>query len=417
MRENDQFDKLMRERFQSEAYDFDEKHWQAAEKLILEKEKKDKRKKIFGLMLSLIFFLVIGCWLFLIIPVATQQEKSPVGEKEKEKKAMVESLKKNKQTLKIEEQDGFFGKDIKIKEGFTVKQTSGKKAPADIVEQSHIEGFRFVNIKEKTPMNLISETSNSIDMQKTIILVEELPLNTSVMESVVLDRVSSNKILPDLVLNNAEPLTDKLRSQRWNYYLYAGIFAGKAFTNTIDDAGTGFNPLTGASIEFRLSPRWGISGGVSYFEKNKVNSDKTFHSEYYAGEFGRRTEDIHKEVLKLHYIQLPLMCHYHFKKPENQLQMGLGFSHLLTSTSSVTTSSQVTGEPLVASTKKAYGYINGFLRRDFALLLGYSLPVNRQINAVVNLHYGWLDITENDYFENDISNFNIGIQAYLQYRF
>lgn len=86
MRENDQFDKLMRERFQSEAYDFDEKHWQAAEKLILEKEKKDKRKKIFGLMLSLIFFLVIGCWLFLIIPVATQQEKSPVGERKKKRK-------------------------------------------------------------------------------------------------------------------------------------------------------------------------------------------------------------------------------------------------------------------------------------------------------------------------------------------
>jgi hypothetical protein len=417
MRENDQFDNLMRERFQSESFDFDEKHWLSAEKMILEKENKDRRNKIFGFILSLIFLLVIGWWLFQKIPVATHQEKSPVSEKEKEKKVLVESLKKNVPKLKNEEKDGFLWKDKKIKERYTVKQTSGKKGPADVSEQSKTSRFLFENIKEKTPMNLISEASYPVDIQKNIILVEELPYSSSVMELAALDTVSSNKILSDLVLNNAEPFTDKIRSQRFNYYLYAGIFAGKAFTNTIDDAGIGFNPLTGAAIEFRLSPRWGISGGVSYFEKNKVNSDKSFHSEYYAGEFGRRTEDIHKEVLKLHYIQLPLIWHYHFNKPENQLQMGLGFSHLLTSTSSVTTSSQVTGEPIVASTKKVLGYLNGFKRHDFTFLMGYSMPVNRRLQAVVNLHYGWLDITENDYFENNKIDQNIGIQAYLQYRF
>ena len=77
MRENDQFDKLMRERFQSEAFDFDEKHWQAAEKLILEKEKKDKRKKIFGFILSLIFLLVIGCWLFQIMILLSVKQLLP----------------------------------------------------------------------------------------------------------------------------------------------------------------------------------------------------------------------------------------------------------------------------------------------------------------------------------------------------
>lgn len=419
MSEKDQFDDLLRQRFQKKTFEFDERHWLQAEKMIVAKERKDKTRILAFLIFGFGILVLAAIFYWFTLPGTLDQKEFNNWDSQKSQKETASKKAEHQQKWvesKSNETDILPGNSLHndIKSIEKANKSSSRSTQRTIaVTDGFVSAIENIQEGELSTLQVDPLATVSVRILQTDIV--DLPLRVSGLllnNADILKQHSTEKQIQDIV-----PFIKKIKQQRLGLFCYAGVFAGKGFSNTSGDTGIGFNPLAGAGIEYRITPTWGLSAGLNYFEKNKVNSDKIFHSEYYAGEFGKRSEDIRIDVIKLHYLQVPMMLHFHLSDPEKQVQVGLSYNHLLTSLSNVTTSSQVTGEALIANSKQEYGYINGFKNQDIAILLGFAYPLGNHLQGVIHIQYGLEDITKNTYYENTALDKNIGIQAFIKYQF
>ena len=441
MTENEQFDDLIRKRFGNAVPGFNNKHWLEAEKLIIERERRDRNRKIILYSISLLI-LVSGIitWSYYKTGKEEALERGSVETKQvseadwnnggmensgREKKAGVSTgIEKGHMesmgSIKKTDFPSNMPNELILNSGLR-KSVPLKGLTASLHQIPPVEITVSEIIKDKDDK---SEGMKNLDSYSSVItnppsgLYEErVPINDVGSEKTdMLQNASDSSInvIPE-VIPDAKNLQEQATNGK-NVSIIAGGFLSRSFTGTEGSSGLGINLLLGASYDYKLNEEWGVEAALLYFEKGKVNTTKNFHSEYYNGEFGRREEDVRINTIKLQYLSVPVLLSFRFTNHKQILEAGAAFNFLMNATSKVYSSGQTTGSAGNSSAQKKDGYVNGFHQYDVSLHVGYSQSLMKNIDIGIRLHYGLKDVTKNDYFNIKTNDNAIGTQVCLKYK-
>ena len=159
-----------------------------------------------------------------------------------------------------------------------------------------------------------------------------------------------------------------------------------------------------------------LNGGISlkadliYSARNGINSSKVYDKKIY--DFGSQTEQTTVECQRMVYIELPVLFNYGVAN--HNFMVGPSVSYLASSLNKVTTAYE-TPTSSWEEEKPVWGYTDGFKQYDFAIVAGYEYSLKPKLNLGVRLNYGLIDITDNNYFDNDSFDNNVQFRVYLTY--
>ncbi|GEM_PF-2799872 len=439
MNTEDSFDHLFRDKFKSAHIDFNEEHWKQAEQLIIAKEKKDRSRKM-TLWFSAASMLLCGFlfWNSVNTKQDLLSDDKVTGENfraENKLKSENQNLKEFKSSEEInhiklltqnrKEQSSRGGKNPILKtnadanEIINIRLDKKKNYLAQINGNSHADINKTIRPAEGNPDNNPVKSTNM--NTGSSIKENEEPVQTGEFsksehaDEIPAANLTAKDITPEGILQISNPeIPDKKSFPKTTYSILAGALLSKAYSNTENESGFGVNLTGGVSIARQFNSTWSVVLNALYFEKGKLGTTKNFHSEYFTGEFGKRTEDINIRSAKLQYFSIPVLVQYHFNNNAQLIEAGAGFNYLINASSSVKYSRQITGSELFISEEKKNGYVNGFEKYDIGLLFGYGHHLIKNFRAGIRLYYGLKDITRNSYYNNLSTDKNTGVIVFLQ---
>ena len=178
---------------------------------------------------------------------------------------------------------------------------------------------------------------------------------------------------------------------------------------------TGSSSISGCEFLGITYQRY-LKGGLSlkadllYAPRTEINSVKYYDQKTYG--FGSIKEQTKVESQRLVFIELPVMLNYNMGN--HNLMGGASMSYLVTGLHKVSTEYTSQTESSVED-KMEWGYTNGFNNVDFSLVAGYEYSIKSRWNIGMRVNYGLLDVTNNDYFQNDSFDNNMQLRVYLKY--
>ena len=437
MSTDDQFDDLLRDKFNSREVEFHEAHWSQAESMIVANERKQKNRKfifwIFSLtvILSGFFYYTMNNAQKNVVIEEKQALHNPIisivnTNKEKKDKNLNVGNSSAKVVTSDENKIQPIHKDMKSAVyssqengvAFTRENRRALKAAEASIRETHNTSSTNHSSKKSILVNDLTDVNihhNGINLSQEFAQKDSLPALPNVgVPLIPASVIDSSKLT---VLTAPEILTSKAETiSKSSYAFIAGSYISRAFHNTEDESGWGMNAFGGISYAHLFAKEWSIEVEALYLEKGNLSSKKYFQSEFFQGEFGGNTENISISTKKLRYISIPICMQYHFNHMTQLIDIGFAYNYLITTYSSVQIAQKKTGSALNTVSKNQNGYVNGFEKQDFAILLGYGHQLSKKMHAHIRLHYGLNDLSKNEYFNNNIKDHNQGIQIYLQYK-
>ena len=195
----------------------------------------------------------------------------------------------------------------------------------------------------------------------------------------------------------------------------------------IADAGIGskygdfdFMPTTRASfgVEYLVTPginsngiQFGGSFMINHVRQNKLGyEDRSVVYDIHGNPAKKYWTKVHfKDLI---YANVNLLAYYTVI-PKHKLQFGIGFERLLSVRSNM--SYLLSDNNEIETINNNWGVKNGINEVDFRFHLGYEYQMSRSLSLRVNSHFGLFDRTDDEFFNNDQKDAEIGIQVGLKY--
>ncbi len=442
MNTDNQFDGLLRQKFENEKREFDQSEWLKAEKLISAKEKRDRNKKILWYSFALLF--LASAFLMWNFPGTNNNQENQKAEKQKSK------IQNDETGSKIKEKNSM--SFVGVNEFPDAEREMNQSVRKDQIHsgQDHINSMNTTQ-KHKTESGrgslsasqkfVISSESN-ISTDEIILAEKVVEIQNGIGEDIknsIGDNVSIKSEEPEIndlnvshtsemssssdsiTKSNIDIAADFVNEKKRVYpsksvCVFAGGFISRSLAGTNGGSGFGINVLAGVELMQRFNEKWSLAFDLVYIEKGMINTFRNFHSEFYSGEFGRRVEDESISAKKLRYASVPVIIAYHLKSNRQIIEGGVSYNYLLNVLSEIHTMEYSTGSPAKNSTTKSDGYVNGFEKYDIGLHVGYSQSIFDVADLGIRLHYGLRDITKDAYFRDRGKDNISGIQFFLKYK-
>jgi len=183
------------------------------------------------------------------------------------------------------------------------------------------------------------------------------------------------------------------------------------------------SPVLGLKLVRNMNAHLNVFLGMAYSYMQENESDtKTFSSigssDY---SFGYTKHVIEIATDKTHYLMVPIGLGYRLGK--NNIEIGVAGYALFNATNIVKSYDESYGEISHVSTKKAYGYYNGYKDVTADFMIGYTRQLSTHFALGASINYGITPMKNVHYFDGDNDHDdtgsitkNIGGQLVLLYR-
>ncbi|MBL4653609.1 MAG: PorT family protein [Flavobacteriales bacterium] len=249
-----------------------------------------------------------------------------------------------------------------------------------------------------------NSVSTSLSTKSTISLFE-----TSIAQKEI-ESISLVDLLATQELESQEdfsqpvelPINDKGLSILRNFEIRftAGGGAAWGFRNPqlTDPVGVGYSPTAGFNIGYIVNSEFSFNVNVLYRMRTGLSNQPLM--------LNANTTDA-VVAKSLHYLDVPLYLNYHSDR--HSFQLGLQYSYLLTTNTENTNKSDGT-------TQSVWGKNSYFKNSDLAALIGYSFVLNEQLNLGARFNYGIFDVTGNQSSAWETLDKNIHFNLLLEYK-
>jgi len=193
-----------------------------------------------------------------------------------------------------------------------------------------------------------------------------------------------------------------------------GFIGGVNINQSLVDApqnGISGSEFFGLEYQRYLNGGFTLKTNLLYSARSGVNSRKTYAKKYY--DFGSSNSQSTVEAERMVYVEMPVLLNYGVAN--HNFMVGPSFSYLVSSLNKVTTVYESTTETIPTEEKSVWGYTDGFKKYDFSIVAGYEYALKPKLNLGVRLNYGLIDITDNDYFNDESFDNNVQFRVYVTY--
>lgn len=439
----------MREMLNSQQFEYDPKHWEAAEKML-------PKKGIFGftfktIWLTLPLLLVSAGFNYWLSPetitnsetVALAQNNISTNSVETQKGVADNSTANG--SKKESSQDNAFNnptaitKNGKNTSNTEASNTSNKKSTSKSIATNNYRATEEYNTPSKPKdaeneptLNKPTTKNTDADNQSTIPEKTEETKQSNKPES-----TTSNK--PE---NNTTPIEDKadkplqsdanLEKKKENkkegnqnnaeepkqIFLKnsVSVVVAANYSRLIQPIGNSYisAPYFGIQYQRLLSTKWQLNTGIAYTIVQANALSKQYNKEQYS--FGLTQEQINIATNRLHYLELPLIAKY---KALNNLSVvgGANLSYLLTTDNTIKTNSSTTLGGKTFGEEKGSQYRRGINSFDVQMQFGLEYKLNTNLHLGILTNTGLTDVSKNNYYNTTVFNRNSRLQLYIKYDF
>jgi hypothetical protein len=169
----------------------------------------------------------------------------------------------------------------------------------------------------------------------------------------------------------------------------------------------GIAPFVSVGLEKQVSSKLSISSQVGFTYFNGLNLTKQVNNYKYS--FGVDSTTFSVTSKKLFQMYLPIALYYQFMQ-KHSVFTSVGLSYAFDVSSLVKEDQQ-------SPQYNSFGYRNGFNTVDLFLQLGYQYSINKNLSAQLLFQQGFMDMTKNNYFENNQSDKQSKISIGIKYNF
>jgi hypothetical protein len=214
-------------------------------------------------------------------------------------------------------------------------------------------------------------------------------------------------------LENNEPKADVKTSNQQKlspleFYFMVGANANKGIKgNAVTAIPWGIAPFVSVGLEKQVSSKLSISSQVGFTYFNGLNLTKQVNNYKYS--FGVDSTTFSVTSKKLFQMYLPIALYYQFMQ-KHSVFTSVGLSYAFDVSSLVKEDQQ-------SPQYNSFGYRNGFNTVDLFLQLGYQYSINKNLSAQLLFQQGFMDMTKNNYFENNQSDKQSKISIGIKYNF
>lgn len=419
MADNNNIDKLFKDKLGNRQFDFNPSAWEAAEQLIIAQEKK-KRRAVWwwfsGAAASLL--LLIGGWLMF-------QDYDKVLYEPKDVEVTEEIVSTNKSTTEgetttkaipaIEMEDIPSSNSENIETDISEpniknvnKHTKAKVKPQPIekvLEPDEEAVAKKANTSNKTARDIDEEMEkdwNEMSNREKRLFKKELRKE----EKLALMEYKNTMLFDTEEANmEAKPLDIMRDRLNWlrkiNINLIGGISASQGFLNSdLTRSKIAFDPTVGLGTFIIINSQVSIDINALYTRRGALSADQLPSSYVING-----TTEVAK---KLHYIDIPFYINYRFAN-RHSLRFGLQYAQLMGVTSEVVEA----GDTKPVSTYKKQPY---FSKNDVAGIVGYKYLVNERFNVGVRANFGLFDVTKGQKAGENTFDMNRQARFLIEYK-
>ncbi len=160
------------------------------------------------------------------------------------------------------------------------------------------------------------------------------------------------------------------------------------------------------------SPLLRLESGVFLMSRNGLSGSRSFRSVNFG--FGFEEEIITLTPKALHALEIPLAASFRVRN-RHYVTVGASGSYLI----EITTQERLQrNDDFGTSTpdkKNVWGYRKGFNKLDAGAQIGYRYYLGRGFSLNLQGYYGLMDLTDNDFWENDQFDRNMQLRLFLRY--
>lgn len=455
MREDENFDKIIQQKFAEKEFVFNEENWEKVERKINSSRRVNKFFRW-----TTIFSIGLCCGIAVMIPFVIDNDKKNTTENaeivsELKPKHEIAELVKKENVVGIS-QDGLgdestekhfsvssktpvktdksyqnksvaiIEEDIKYKTG---KVTTQAISNVDLPENENVNSLgsenkqsitkaqAFVRQAEVGKEAVLEQAAATGNSEKQL-LIEALPKDSAqtkpdlqVNVFVHTDSSSSIHVSQNLSVQPQLPLLGLSTTNVVSIDAGVNCNLGWSYHDTIEACG--FNPLFGIGFAHYFNAKWALNSGIQYGSMVNFNATKKeFSSTKY--DFGYNLIDTVINTRSLYYAVLPLQLQYYFNN-KNSVGIGGTISYLVNTKSDVAVYSKNSFGISGISTNKQFGFMSGFRQWDASVSLAYRRRITEKLTVGVLTNYGLFDIKSDAFFLKQKFERNIGLKLIVTY--
>ena len=469
--EQEDFDEMFRSKLSEGDFEFNEANWDKAEALIIQADKKRKRRRI-----GFIFLIGLTLGVCLMIPFIGSDKKESLRNENKtnsvEKKGVEESDSKaenrdvnqatnipahindresNKQINVIQPNEAALKVISETKfqtEGKPASINSSNKSTSDNVFVSHVkkekqEGSKgqAKKLNNNPSTTKVSDSpahdefkNNTSTQEQAVTKSKETKVDSVIVKTAMFSSTTNKSVVKDtaIVVKDSvatikkdsvksvakeTPKDDKKESlKQINVFsMDAGANYSLGWANNSVKEANGFNEILGVSIIHFFNIRWSTLLGIQY------NSLAHLSYSNYSGSntqynFGYTTSYASITPKMLYYLAIPVKLQY-WLNSKNSLSVGANVLYLLNTSSTFSTYTQTDFTTSNHTTVTKMGYMDGFSSWDIQPALAYRRRIYKSLSISAEAYYGLMDIKSNSFFGINKAEHNNGLKLVLSYSF
>lgn len=425
-----ELEKLFREKFEGRTYEFNPAAWEGAEKLIVEGERRKRRKAVMAWSAAASVALVAGLtsWNALTAPEAiapntvawpsedVSTEVQTMASESSESSVAVpvieaeESTLSNASTSEVEVIETFAASTTSSDAGEVESATSSTQT---ITSEVVVADVATVNAMPTTTMAVVSEESTN----------SFATLETSELSPAELEGVSGNVNFTDALERSAASLEAKnavadatpvmdddedddviVRPKHTDHAISYGVDAGLT-ASTLTGGSRGWTPsyFGGGFVNYALNSTWSLESGLTYSRRSSYGDDEQSSTVTYG--FGSTRIDMNVKSTWVDYFELPLSVRY--TMGDHSMEAGAYAAYKLYGVSRVTRTTESQDEGTSTETYWAQDQNDHNTTWDYGVRVGYAYRITDRWRITAS---GVVGMTDGFAFANS------GFNQHLQFR-
>jgi len=441
---------LIREKLNQREFDFDEKAWAEAEALIDAQEK--RRKPLFWFFLSGFVILLGAASIWFFLPNKSGQESQDIlsenaaqpetQKHEVSEKGMMEEKEQQEAAVKAENSSIAKANISSVKSGVQSQKKLIVSKKPEMVKTETAQDKKAVQSKvsgeQKSNENQAEKIANTENSNSDLAengktenqdLANETAKNdTEVKANTIAEAETPNlaeKAQADTSVSQAKPTQADVpapqppgKDTKNSIILVAGANAWLPYQGTASgDSAQWFGavgPLAGLLYEHKLSKRFAFGLGAIYGFRGALNMEKSYDDiSYNFGYVDNRTVI---SPTMLHFFDIPVYAKFNLTMRSHFLLGAVYMQPLAVNYKEQLIKETDFNSEEIASTTKT-GQFSGFAPYDIRLFGAYEYSISDRFNIGLQFHYGFMDMTDNDYQSIKKDDRNIGLELLLKYHF
>ena len=458
MEANRDIDQFVKQKLIKRTYEYQDSFWGEAEQLILENERKRKRRKggYLGLI-GLALLATIAAGSYLISPSTSFfQEKNQTQQTEisssiqqtPEPQLIKESVDQRLKTAEENSSNVRFpnlshqevlslaatsSQDVQLllpvlgkqqayvlrskEENVPLQQVAVNRGdlPHDHIPAAHDQYPQqgLVLEREQKPVSiklLAMEAANQHDQEEEKVFMREVKqVNRHTIELAQIYTEAYKLKKGEKTLGDIRREKIKGRSHHWG--LIAGLQLSQGAMGVSGERpSVGIDPLFGISYGRKLSRWLSIHADVRYQPRSGLDYQQSSQSIRYGFGFERNSTSL--EIDRIHYLNMPLYVRIHVL-PRHYLSVGMSYAYVFQLSGRLTHEQSSSFESPTTLSEVSWGNRKAFRRDDLRLQLGYEYHLGSRTFAGLQASYGLKNLYSD---EVGLKARNVQLQLFLRYQ-